>query len=83
MKMVFSTPKWPAKAPLKLLNDQLPESTVRYTQPCPFKEEPVLDMEKTMGMLGAFLKKLLEIFILGIQALHNLKTKDFRAQNSK
>ena len=68
---------------MKLLDDQLPEPTLGYTQPCPFKEEPVLDMEKTIGMLGAFLKKLLEIFIMGIQALHHFKTKYFGAQNSK
>ena len=67
---------------MKLLNDQLPEPTLG-TQPCPLEEEPVLDMKKTMGMLGAFLKKLLEIFIMGIQALHHLKSKDFGAQNSK
>jgi len=36
-------------------------------------------MEETMDMLGASLIKLLEIFILGIQALHHLKTKDFGA----
>jgi len=49
----------------------------------PLKEKPVLDTEETMGMLGASLIKLLEIFIMGIQALHHLKTKYLGAQNSK
>ena len=68
---------------MKLLNDQLPKAALRDAQPCTLKEEPVLDMEETMGILGAFLIKLLEIFIMGIQALHHLKTKNFGAQNSK
>jgi len=68
---------------MKLLNDQFPKAALRDAQPCALKEEPVLDVEETMGMLGAFRIKLLEIFIMDIQALHHLKTKNFGAQSRK
>jgi len=77
-------PKMASQGPtMKHLNDQLPKAALRNAQPCTLKEDPVLEMEETLGMLGTFLIKLFEIFIMGIQALHHLKTKYFGAQNSK
>jgi len=73
-------PKVASQGPsMKLLNDQFPKSSLRDAQPCAFEKKPIMEMEATMGMLGAFLINLSKIFIMDIQAFHNLKTKEFGA----
>ena len=51
---------------MKLLNDQFPKSALRDAQPCAFEKEPIMEMEETVRMLGAFLINLFKIFIMDI-----------------
>ena len=81
MEQVFSMPKCPRQSPtIELLNQKLSKSTLGYAKSSSFEKKPIIQVKHTMSMIGGLLICLLEIFILGIQPLNNLKIKDFRFQ---
>jgi len=62
---------------MKLLDKKLPKATLRDAKPRPLEQEAFFQMKRPMSMLQTLLMDLLEVFISRIQALHNLKAKNF------